>query len=419
MIESQAPGWFTIRLVLLSALVMFIDGYDLTVVSYVGPYFPPAFHLDTILLGNVFVSGVVGILLGSLTFGHAADRICRRSCLLFATVCFGVLTLAQAAARNYEQLMVLRFANGVALGGAVPLMWAHSTEFVPKQFRATIVTLIMLGYGLGAGLSGPLSVALLPRFGWTSVFWAGGALGLLAALLLYFALPESPRFLALRRQHPQRVHSYSIGPLFKGELRKITPLLWIAYIASSMSTYYLTLWGPRVYEGLGYARSSAAWLMSMSSVAAAIGAVTLMRFTDRVGVISVAVFPGLAVPLLIIAGYAHIGQMGLALLVALFNVFLGGSHYGVTSTVGTFYPTAYRATGTGWAASMAKLGSIAGPWIGAHVLSSTLPLQRTFAVMAICPAVLSVCYCAISLAQRDAMRRTGDSLALPGWPSRL
>jgi AAHS family 4-hydroxybenzoate transporter-like MFS transporter len=344
--------------------------------------------------------------------------------------------------------MVLRFANGVALGGAVPLIWAHSTEFVPKRYRATIVTLIMLGYGLGVGLSGPLSVALIPHFGWLSVFWAGGAVGLLAALLLYLALPESLRFLAMRSQQPRVLakvlralapgrmvpddahfvvsdespagaRGYSIKPLFKGELSKITPLLWIAYIASSMSTYYLTFWGPRVYEGLGYARSSAAWLMSMNSVAAALGALTLMRFTDRVGVISVAVFPGLAVPLLIIAGYAHIGQIELASLIALFNVFLGGSHYGITSTVGTFYPTPYRATGTGWAASMAKLGSISGPWIGAHVLASTLPLQRTFAVMAICPAVLSVCVCAISLAQRDAMRRTSDSLALPAWPARL
>jgi len=418
-IESQQPRGVMVRLVLLSALVMVVDGYDLTVVAYAGPYLGPVFHLDTIMLGRLFSAGVAGTLLGSLTFGHAADRFGRRSCILFATACFGVLTLAQAAARNYEQLMALRFIDGIALGGAVPLVWANSTEFVPKRYRATIVTLIMLGYGLGVGVSGPLSVVLIPRFGWSSVFWAGGALGLLATLLLYLALPESPRFLALRRQQPQRVCGYSLTPLFKAELRTITPLLWIAYIASSMSTYYLTFWGPRVYEGLGYARSSAAWLMSMNSIAGAIGALTLMRFTDRFGVISVAVFPGLAVPMLIVAGYAHVGQMELACLVALLNVFLGGSHYGITSTVGTFYPTAYRATGTGWAGSMAKLGSIAGPWIGGYVLASTLPLQRTFAVMALCPAVVSVCICAISLAQRDAMRRTSDSLALPAWPSSL
>jgi AAHS family 4-hydroxybenzoate transporter-like MFS transporter len=418
-IQSQGPGWFTIRLVLLSALVTFIDGYDLNVVAYAAPYFAPVFHLDKIMVGHVFSSGILGTLLGGLTFGPAADRIGRRSCILFATVSFGVLTLALAAARNYEQLMLLRFINGVALGGAIPLVWAYGTEFVPKRYRATVVTLIMLGYGLGVGVSGPLSVALIPRFGWSSVFWAGGALGLLVTLLLYRALPESARFLALRGQQPERVQRYSIKPLFTGELRTITPLLWIAYIASSMSTFFLTFWGPQVYEGLGYARSSAAWLMSMNAIAAGIGAVTLMRFTDRVGVISVAVFPGLAVPLLIIAGYAHIGQVELAFLVALLNVFLGGSHYGITSTVGTFYPTAYRATGAGWAASMAKLGSIAGPWIGGYVLSSTLPLQRTFAVMAICPAVLSVCLCAISLAQRDAMRRTSGSLALPAWASRL
>src|SRR5262249_38480690 len=33
-IESQGVGWFTIRMVLLSALVMIVDGYDLSVVAY-------------------------------------------------------------------------------------------------------------------------------------------------------------------------------------------------------------------------------------------------------------------------------------------------------------------------------------------------------------------------------------------------
>src|SRR6202012_3659379 len=78
-------------------------------------------------------------------------------------------------------------------------------EYVPTRYRSTVVTLIMLGYGLGVCISGPLSIALIPRYGWQSMFIFGGIASLGAAALVWYKLPESLRFLAHRGGDPERI----------------------------------------------------------------------------------------------------------------------------------------------------------------------------------------------------------------------
>jgi MFS transporter, AAHS family, 4-hydroxybenzoate transporter len=460
LIESRALGWSAAPLVLVCWLVTFFDGYDMNVIGFAAPYLAPAFHLDKLMLGKIFSAGTLGLLLGGFIFGFIADRIGRRATLILATALFGALTLALTWATHYSHFIALRFVTGIALGGAIPLTWALGTEYVAARYRATMVTLIMLGYGLGVIAAGPISVALIPRFGWGSVFIFGGAASLLAALVLSFALPESLRFLAssarrpdvlaraVRRLAPGRdipdtarfvlpdeaqtsgsVRSKGgtsiTGPLqsvigvlvrwftalFGGELARITPLLWIGYIASSMTTFFLTSWGPIVFETLGFTRSAAAFVSSSNSLGGMLGGLLLMRFTDRVGVITLALFPLVAVPLLLIAGFGSMSQSAFVALMLLLSVFLAGSHYGITSITGIFYPTVHRGLGTGWASSMGKIGSTLGPFLGAIILSSSLPTQETFAVMAVCPAVLGACMLGIGLLQRRAQRASDMALA--------
>lgn len=72
-------------------------------------------------------------------------------------------------------------------------------------------------------------------------------------------------------------------------------------------------------------------------------------------------------------------------------MFLIGGHFGLHSIAGIFYPSAYRGNGAGWAISVAKIGSIAGPFAAGLILSTNLPVRYIFAVLAICPAVFVVC----------------------------
>jgi MFS transporter, AAHS family, 4-hydroxybenzoate transporter len=99
-------------------------------------------------------------------------------------------------------------------------------------------------------------------------------------------------------------------------------------------------------------------------------------------------------------------------MMALLYVFLGGSHYGIISITGTFYPTTHRALGTGWASAVGKIGSVAGPWVGggimAAVVASTIPARDTFLFLALCPSVFFLCMLSIGIMVRRGLVRAAE-----------
>jgi MFS transporter, AAHS family, 4-hydroxybenzoate transporter len=199
--------------------------------------------------------------------------------------------------------------------------------------------------------------------------------------------------------------SWGPAPLFSGQVASITPLLWLGYVASSMLAFFFTTWGPTVFEEMGLDRSTAAWAVALNSLAGAIGGVALMRFTDRLGAISVAVLPAISVPALLVIGLAPIPPLMAVFVMALLYIFIGGSHYGIISIAGTFYPTRHRALGTGWMSGIGKLGSILAPLLGGVLLSSGMPVQRVFAVLAVFPAIFALCSFIIGRLERTGKVR--------------
>lgn len=125
-----------------------------------------------------------------------------------------------------------------------------------------------------------------------------------------------------------------------------------------------------------------------------------MRFTDRLGPICVAAMAAAGVPLLLLIAFGNAPLLLFVVLSFATQLFMGGSHYGITSIVGVFYPSVVRANGAGWASAVAKIGSIAGPILGGVILASAVPVRQLFAVLAICPSVF-----ALSILRIAAIRR--------------
>jgi AAHS family 4-hydroxybenzoate transporter-like MFS transporter len=418
-IERQKLNGFLVRLVVVSWIITFFDGFDQNVISFAAPTIAPMYHLTRPMMGNVFAIGLVGTMIGGFLFGWIGDRFGRRPAVIVATLLFAIMTLDFALVGSYGGFLAMRLAVGIGTGGMLPLSWALNIEYAPKRWRSSIVTVVMLGYSAGISLGGPIAVWLIPRFGWQSVFLFGGFLSLLAAIALIAQLPESIRFMVaaqkdgkaiadiLRRIAPDRVipHSarfamsdedriakhFSPRLLFGGALRWITPMLWVAYIFSSMAVFFLATWTPLVFEALSYSRPEAAAAGSITAIAGALGGLALMRFTDTFGAIAVAAMPALAIPLLLLGGFADVGHGGFMVLIGLIAFALIGGHFGLHSIAGIFYPSAWRGNGAGWATSVAKVGSIAGPLLGGLILATSLPVRHIFALMAVCPAMVLLC----------------------------
>ena len=446
-IEQQKLSGFLAGLVAISWIITFLDGFDSNLISFAAPYFASQYHLDKIQLGNIFSMGLLGTLIGGFILGYVGDRIGRRPTVILATAGFGVLTMCFALANSYGSLFALRLINGIPLGGILPLAWALNIEYAPKRYRATIVTVIMMGYSLGTALGGPIATWLIPKMGWKVVFVIGGVVSLLSALILFLLLPESIRFLASKGRQPDRIAAVlrRIAPgrpvpaganyvvadetgqakdfrpalLFRGELRWITPLIWTAYIFSSMAVFFIVNWTPLVFEALKFTRAEAATASSMNSIMGAVGGLILMRFTDKRGAIAITTMPVVTAALLLITGLFYIGHDGFLVMSALIGGFLIGGHFGMHSICGIFYPSAYRGNGAGWATSVAKIGSVAGPILGGIILSTSLPVRNIYAVLAVCPVVFAVCIYAVGrmhrrILGREALAVVSEDTALAG-----
>lgn len=432
---------FNVILVVVSWLITVFDGFDQMTVSYTMPYMKDVLHLSKVMQGNVYSMGNFGMMAGGFCFAFLGDRIGRRPTVIAAACTFAVLTFVTGFVQDYSQLLTLRFLDGFAIGGMLPLAWALNIEFVPQRMRATVVSLVMLGYSIGTSIAAPITNALAPTFGWSAVYFAGGAGTLACAALLFLFLPESIRFLSAKGQRPdliarilnrmspelkarpddafivadEKLQRTNFNPtqLFSGWLKWLTIFLWVGYTLSSLAIYFDANWGPTVIEEIGFPRAQAGNLIGLSTILGAGLGLCLMRFTDRLGPFVVAVYPLLAIPTLLFIGLGHPSKEILPLLLVVGPTLISGGHFGILSIAGVFYPSVIRANGAGWATSIAKIGAIVGPMIAGILLAEGVEPIHLFALVAICPMILAACAIGIGLVVKGERARASSALGVP------
>ena len=146
--------------------------------------------------------GPFGMMIGGLIGGLLGDRMGRRTALLGSVITFAILTFAIAFVPEGDvgMLGLLRFLAGVGLGGAMPNAATLASEYVPRKQRPFAVTMTIICIPLGGVVAAEMAALIIPDYGWRALFQAGGVLPLILAVVLWKVLPESPRFLAARKE---------------------------------------------------------------------------------------------------------------------------------------------------------------------------------------------------------------------------
>src|SRR3981081_1054429 len=192
-IDQQPVGGFQLRLLLTCAAVLFLDGFDTQAIGYVAPALAKEWVRPAGDVGPGFWGGLFGLMIGALLFGPLADRVGRKKIIILSTLAFGIGALATAFVNDVNSLLAIRFLTGLGLGGAMPNAVAMTSEFNPRRRRATMVMIMFCGFSVGAALGGFLAAALIPQFGWRSVFIVGGIAPLLLVPILVLRLAETGR----------------------------------------------------------------------------------------------------------------------------------------------------------------------------------------------------------------------------------
>ena len=186
--------------ILLAAMAIVLDGFDGQLIGFAIPLIIQEWGISKAALAPAVAAGLVGMAVGMALAGWVADRIGRRVVLASSVLLFGLATIAIGFAPGIATIIALRFVAGLGIGGALPCCSTLTAEYAPARSRTLAITTTIVCFPLGGMIAGLFAGWVLPAYGWRALFWIGGSVPTVYALMLFALLPESPRFLAHQRE---------------------------------------------------------------------------------------------------------------------------------------------------------------------------------------------------------------------------
>ena len=426
------------------ALIIIFDGYDLAVVGIALPSIMKDLRVDPTRAGFMVSSALFGMVFGAIFLGTLADRIGRRKAIAICIALFSIFTAAAGLTRDPVTFSIVRFLAGLGIGGVMPNVVAHMTEYAPKKIRATLVTLMFSGYAVGGIIAAILGKGLIETYGWPSVFFAAGLPVLLIPFMLK-SMPESMPFLLVKGRHDElkviaarlepsyrpaasdrltvpaedKADSAPIKHLFKEGRGFSTVMFWLAFFMCLFMVYALSSWLTKLMAGAGYSLGSALTFVLVLNVGAVIGAVGGGWLADKFHIkyVLAAMYALAAVSITLLG--QPMPTAALFFFVGLAGASTIGTQIVANAYTGQFYPMAVRSTGLGLALGIGRTGAILAPIVIGILVGMKLPLQQNFIAIAI-PAVLGMIAVLLIDHRRSASAHHGDATAeLPDAPNRV
>jgi AAHS family 4-hydroxybenzoate transporter-like MFS transporter len=402
-------------LLVLCFFVVAVDGMDVAIMGFLAPSILQEWHASRASFGLVMSAAPIGLVLGALVAGPASDRIGRKTVLTASVFLFGVFTIGTAFTQDLAGMAALRLLTGLGLGAAMPNSTTLLSEYVPQRSRSLLIAVMFTGFNLGSGTVGFIAAWLIPQYGWRSVLLVGGALPLLMVPLLLVLLPESARFMVIRRQAAARIGAVlgricgasfppgtefhapeppvqsrrPIGVLFSQGYSLMTIALWVTYFMGLLVIYLLTGWLPTLIKDAGLPVSTAATITAMFQIGGTVGAILVGWAMDRtVPTRVIAAAYALGAVCIVCLGVGGALSASLVVFVAAAGFFMSGAQTGLNAFAPTCYPTLARATGVSWMLGMGRFGSITGSMVGGILLSLGWGFTTIIPLLAI-PALLA------------------------------
>lgn len=393
-IDDLPFGRFHWRLLGLVAAIMLLDGFDLQVSAFVAPAILRAWSLSPAAFAPVAAAALIGVAIGTAAGGALGDRFGRRPLLLCGVAWFGLGALASGFAQGIVDLAALRFLTGLGLGAVIPNAAALLAECTPRRYRSHAVMVVIIGPPLGGMIGAALAAWIIPAFGWRACLWLGAALPLLHLVLMWKGLRESPYHLQRRAASPGALadwmkaaggfatsvalddpSSRGSSGLFAPGMTRSTLGLFLAFLGSMLVLYGYLSWIPIILTTAGVAPATAIRASLIFNFCGVIASVLAAQAVRALGsrptliglVVGALAATGLCAwlitgrPLEITAAWGALGLAG----GAVFALQVG--LYGLATSV---YPAEVRATGVGMAATIGRLGAIAGAFGGGVLIAS-------------------------------------------------
>ncbi|MCS6758896.1 MAG: MFS transporter [Candidatus Devosia euplotis] len=251
-------------------LAAFAFGTTEFVIAGVLPEVAGGLGVTTPVAGYLVTGYAIGIAIGGPIIAVTAKKISRKSLILVLGAVFTLDQVLCALAPVFEWPMAARIIVSVA----------HSTYFgiaavvavnLPQDKRGFAVALILSGLTVSNILGVPGGTAIGNALGWRTTFWAVGALGLIATLIIAIALPPTAGAAATRGSFRREFKSLTRQQI-------ATSLIIILVIIGQYSLFTYT--APLLREVTGLDVNMGPWVLLLYGVSSTIGVFIGGRLAD-------------------------------------------------------------------------------------------------------------------------------------------
>jgi len=382
----------------------------------------------------------ISVLIGGYTIGWLSDRIGRRKALILSSVLAGVFIWPFGYVTNYPALVVLSLVDTLGFAGYLAINVVYMGEMMGPAVRGKVIKVAQV---LAIFLLAVVLTSLIPHY-WIPgqygrYLWLLAGLNIVVALVLFWRMPESPRWLEARQRRDQ---ARTIVERMEARVMKRHPVLpepdltphqvvaeektsWLApfggrYVAVTvfllvvMVLGYGHVYGYAGYRflflaesrhyGAGFIFALAAWAAAASAAVyllnASFGERVEPKYTQLAGAIMFAggwwgVYAVHSTPALVT--FFIVATVGTTLWQFSMWVYIPGN-----------YPTRMRSLGTGWTDGVGHLGAWGGILLSGVVFTAAAP--RGWILLITIPAALLPAFMVAIFGKRQR-RRTLEELA--------
>lgn len=447
----HAHIWF------LSSMGIFLDGFDLFIMSIALPLITLQFTATPLAQGAVGAAAIAGAIIGALIGGKLCDRFGRKKVFLIDLLIFIIFAILSSFAWNIESLILFRFLLGIGIGADYPICASYVCEFMPKRIRGRMMIAAFSFQAVGIFAAAALGLLILgmdpdvSSWRWMLVL---GAIPAVLIVILRRTIPESARWhiqrgewklaiAVVRYLIPDFSLKGNVKPparsvvlneaeipgwfsgftgyaeLFSKENLKKTALITVPWFLMDFAFYGVGIFTPILIADLintdmvglnfitrDFYSTEYTVLLDLFLV---LGFILSILYIEKIGRIrlQMAGFFGMATGMFVLTA-SHSGSGTVIPLVfvgfGLFNLFMNCGPNATTFLLpAELYPTRLRATAHGFASAIAKVGAACGIII-LPLLQDTCGNMVTVFVMGI------VCIVALVVTWLTRIDMTGRSL---------
>ncbi len=374
-----------------------LDGFDVMSISFASPGIAKEWGIERGALGIVLSMELIGMAVGSLVLGSLADRIGRRPTVLGCLVFMAVGMYMASMATGVVNLSLWRVFTGLGIGGVLAAINAVAAEFSNSKNRNLNVSLMSMGYPLGAVIGGIIASQLLKGGDWRPVFHFGAVVTACFIPLVYFFVPESVAWLtnkqpsnalakvniALKRMGHAAVNALpslevgsanatlQAGNIFSPFMIRTTLLVAASYFLHITTFYYIIKWVPKIVVDMGFAPSAAAGVLVWANVGGALGGAVVGFVSHKLNLKAVTMFVLVCSTVMVnVFGRGYSDLATLSLVCACAGFFTNGAINGLYATFAQVFPSHMRASGTGFGIGIGRGGSVIAPIIAGYLFQA-------------------------------------------------